>query len=92
MKDIPDAYEFKQFYPPDKEWINPGKSSIINPRGEFIVGPLEKKEEILYVEIDLNVILASKRMFDVAGHYARPDIFQFSVNQQPYLNIKPTPS
>ena len=92
LNDIPDSYEFKQFYPPNKEWLNPGKSCIINPQGEFITGPVENKEEILYAEIDLNKILESKRMFDVAGHYARPDIFQFSLNQQPYLNINPTKS
>jgi len=31
--------------------------------------------------IDLRETAASKRMFDVAGHYARPDVFKFSVNQ-----------
>jgi nitrilase len=91
MKDIPDELEFKQFYPPDKEWMNPGRSCIINPQGEFIAGPLESKEDILLAEIDLNQITAAKRMFDVAGHYARPDIFQFSVNREPYQNIKILP-
>ena len=27
-----------------------------------------------------------------AGHYARPDVFQFSVNQQSHFNINPTKS
>jgi nitrilase len=89
MKDVPDRLEFKQFYPPDKEWINPGRSCIINPQGEYIAGPLDNKEDILLAEIDLNEIIAAKRMFDVAGHYARPDIFRFSINRKPYQNIKP---
>jgi nitrilase len=46
------------------------------PNGEFIVGPSENKEEILYAEIDLGVITKAKRMFDVTGHYARPDVFK----------------
>ena len=41
------------------------------------------REEIIYAEIDLKQIAASKRMFDVAGHYARPDVFKFMVNREP---------
>ena len=85
--DIPDRYEFKNLYPTGRDWINTGNSCIINPRGEYISGPVEKKEEILYATIDLNEITASKRMFDAAGHYARPDIFKFVVDRKPNLNI-----
>jgi len=81
MKDIPDRYEFKKLYPEGREWINPGNSCIIGPSGEIIAGPSEMKEEILYASIDLNEITKSKRMFDVAGHYARPDVFEFRVNK-----------
>jgi len=78
--DIPDRYAFKQTYQPDiDEWINVGDSAIVNPQGEFIAGPLREKEGILYAEIDLAQILAAKWEFDVAGHYARPDVFQLTV-------------
>ena len=82
MDDIPDRYEFKKLYPENKDWINVGNSCIINPHGEFIVGPVKKREEILYAEIDTKQITAAKRMFDVTGHYARPDVFKFRVNQE----------
>jgi len=81
IKDIPNKYEFKKFYPDGKEWINRGNSSIINPKGQFIAEPLEAKKDILYADIDLEEIAKSKWIFDVAGHYARPDVFEFSVNQ-----------
>ena len=81
MKDVPDRYEFKQFYPDGRDWINTGNSCIINPNGEFIAGPSEMKEEILYAKIDLEDIIKSKRMFDVAGHYSRPDVFHFEVKK-----------
>ena len=81
LDDIPDHFEFKQLYPDGTEWINPGGSYIIDPRGEIIAGPLYAREEILYAEIDLGVVSAAKRMFDVAGHYARPDVFQFAVKR-----------
>ena len=81
MKDIPDHYEFKKLYPEGREWINTGNSCIVNPNGDIIAGPVEKKEEILYAEINLNDIIKAKRMFDAAGHYSRPDVFSFKVNK-----------
>ncbi|MEJ2495520.1 MAG: carbon-nitrogen hydrolase family protein, partial [Ignavibacteriaceae bacterium] len=81
MKDIPDHYEFKKLYPEGREWVNTGNSCIVNPNGDIIAGPVEKKEEILYAEINLNDIIKAKRMFDAAGHYSRPDVFSFKVNK-----------
>jgi nitrilase len=82
MTDIPDEYEFKNLYPKDREWINVGNSCIIAPNGKFIAGPLEAEEGILYAEIDLQQIIAAKRMFDVVGHYSRPDVFKFSLKSK----------
>jgi nitrilase len=79
MDDIPNQYEFKQLYSGEREWINSGNSCIINPHGEIIAGPVQNKQEILYAEVDLGLITKSKRMFDVAGHYARPDVFKYEI-------------
>lgn len=81
MDDIPDSFEFKKLYPKDRVWINTGNSCIISPTGKIIAGPLEAEEGILYADIDLNDIITAKRMFDVAGHYARPDVFEFKVKK-----------
>ena len=77
--DIPDEYSFKQLYPPDREWINSGNSCIVGPNGKVLAGPLEAKEGILYADINLDAIISAKRMFDVTGHYSRPDVFNFKV-------------
>jgi nitrilase len=83
LDDIPDRFEFKKLYPKTTEWINPGNSAIIGPNGEILAGPTSEKEEILYAEVDLSLVTAAKRMFDVAGHYARPDVFKFTLNREP---------
>ncbi len=81
--DIPDQYSFKQLYPADREWINSGNSCIVGPNGKVLAGPLEAKEGILYADINLDDIISAKRMFDVTGHYSRPDVFNFEVNKKP---------
>ena len=60
-------------------WINGGGSAIIDPEGKFVAGPLHEKEGILYAEIDPRTLAGPRWMLDVAGHYARPDVFQLSV-------------
>jgi hypothetical protein len=57
---------------------SPG-SGIVNPEGEFIAGPLREQEGILCAEIDPVQMQAAKWDLDVAGHYARPDVFQLTV-------------
>ena len=90
IKDIPDKFEFKKLYSTGTEWINSGRSCVINPQGEIIAGPVENREEIIYAEINLKLVTASKRMFDVAGHYARPDVFKFMVNRKPNPGMQVT--
>jgi nitrilase len=82
MSDIPEEYGFKKLYAAGREWINPGNSCILSPKGKFLAGPLEKEEGLLFAELDLREILAAKRLFDVVGHYSRPDVFQFSALPQ----------
>lgn len=80
MDHIPDKYAFKKLYPEGKEWINHGNSCIIAPNGQIISGPLKGEEALLYADLDLDLIIKSKRMFDVVGHYSRPDVFDFKIN------------
>ncbi|MCA0931416.1 carbon-nitrogen hydrolase family protein [Lutimonas saemankumensis] len=81
MEDIPDKYEFKELYPEGREWINTGNSAIIAPNGKILAGPLEAEEGILTAEINLQDIIKAKRMFDVVGHYSRPDVFKFELKK-----------
>lgn len=64
-----------------------GHSSIIGPRGEFLAGPLESGEGILYAEVDYNQSIVGKMLHDVTGHYGRFDIFQLHVNRSSYKTV-----
>jgi len=81
--DIPDELELgRRFYQHVGEWINVGDSAIVNPDGEFVAGPLREQEGILYAEIDPAQMRGPKWMLDVAGHYARPDVFELTVHRK----------
>jgi nitrilase len=61
----------------------PGGSVIVSPLGKIMEGPLFNKAGVLIAELDLEDIKRSKLDFDVIGHYARKDIFDFNVKGQP---------
>lgn len=64
-----------------------GGSVILSPMGEILAGPLWNAEGILTAELDFDILAKSKLDFDVIGHYARPDVFDFKVNKQPDIKI-----
>ena len=79
-RDIPDDFpDRERLYPADEDWINPGDSVVVAPGGRLVAGPLHESQELLFAEIDLDQVAVSRRSFDVAGHYARPDIFTLQV-------------
>jgi nitrilase len=95
QSDIPDRFEYKaKFYNPEREWINVGDSAIVNPDGEFIAGPVQMREEILLAEVDPQQMRGPKWMLDVAGHYARPDVFELIVHRgaHPMIRVVGNPS
>jgi nitrilase len=65
------------------EVICRGGSAIISPLGEVLAGPLYDQEGTLFADLDLAEVARGKFDFDVVGHYARPDVFQLIVNEQP---------
>ena len=89
--DIPDLFGLKsRFYKNAEEWINIGDSAIVSPDGSFLAGPLQKQEAILTAEIDLASLPGPKWMLDVAGHYARPDVFELTVHREPHPMLRVT--
>ena len=90
MSDVPDRLGFKRLYPPGREWINAGDSAVVGPDGAFIAGPLHERQDILYAEVDPAQYVGSRAMFDAAGHYARPDVFELTVRRGTKRMIRDT--
>ncbi|AHK71128.1 nitrilase [Gluconobacter oxydans] len=80
--DAPENYACHQGNNPETVLIR-GGSIIVSPLGEIIAGPVYDREAILTADIDLEDIIRAKYDLDVAGHYARPDIFSLRVNDVP---------
>jgi nitrilase len=90
-------YFTKEMYPADFEGrdeladqpqvLSRGGSAIISPLGEVLAGPLFDEEGIVTAELDLAEVARSKFDFDVVGHYARPDVFQLTVNTKPLSSV-----
>jgi nitrilase len=56
-----------------------GGSAILAPDGSYLAGPLWDEPGILYAELDPDRLAADRQRFDPAGHYHRPDVFEFRV-------------
>lgn len=83
-------------YPPDYDCalgddpstvLMRGGSAIVGPLGQVLAGPDLAGETILYADLDPGEIARAKYDFDVAGHYARPDVFRLTVNEQPQTAV-----
>jgi nitrilase len=58
-----------------------GGSGIVAPDGNWVAGPAVGTETVLVADVDPHLIHEERLMFDVAGHYSRPDIFDSRVNR-----------
>lgn len=64
---------------PDRVMMR-GGSAIVSPLGQVLAGPDFSGETVLYAEIDPAEVMRAKFDFDATGHYARPDVFELTVD------------
>ncbi|MCA9858417.1 MAG: nitrilase [Thermomicrobiales bacterium] len=84
--DYPEDYDTALGDDPDTVYSR-GGSCIVNPLGEIIAGPDYEGETILTADLDLREIARGKFDLDVIGHYARPDVFQLTVDESPNATV-----
>lgn len=58
-----------------------GGSCIVDPFGHYVAEPVWDKEEIIYVDIDMDQVPLSRMEFDVTGHYSRPDVLELIIHE-----------
>ncbi len=61
-----------------------GGSGIVNPNGEYQVGPVYDQETIVYGDIDLANTDRSRSAVNLVGLYSRWDLINLNVRQKPY--------
>jgi nitrilase len=84
----PDFPARATLFPDADEWINDGDSVVVDPSGKIVAGPLRREAGVLYAEIDVSRVAPSRRTLDVAGHYARTDIFDLQVRRPPATPVR----
>lgn len=87
LEDVPEDFPLRSIlmeagqFAEDPDELLPGGSGVIGPDGQWIVGPIAGREEIIYADIDLSVIGEEQFAFDSVGHYNRPDVFQVTIDK-----------
>lgn len=75
-------HNYRKLLKNEPEIVCRGGSLIVSPQGKILAGPLYNKTGVVTATIDLDEIQRNKLDFDVIGHYARNDIFEFKANGQ----------
>lgn len=77
--DVPHHELIRQTAPP---LLSNGGSCLAAPDGSWVIEPVVDREAVLTATIDLNTVRKERQNFDPSGHYARPDIFELTVDAQ----------
>ena len=86
-----DLYFTRDMYPKDlrcpeeigrlKDVVCRGGSCVVDPYGHYVTEPVWDREEIIYADLDMEKVPASRMEFDACGHYARPDVLELTVRE-----------
>lgn len=88
VQDSPQALgQSVENWPAERPLIN-GGSVIVGPLGEVLAGPLKGERGLLVAQIDTDELVRARYDFDVVGHYARPDVFELTVDERAKPGVK----
>ena len=86
-----DLYFTREMYPRDlhcpdeiarlNETVCRGGSCVVDPYGHYVTEPVWDREEIIYADLDMEQVPASRMEFDPCGHYARPDVLELIIHE-----------
>lgn len=58
-----------------------GGSCVVDPYGHYVTEPVWDREAILYADLDMQKVPASRMEFDACGHYTRPDVLELKIHE-----------
>ena len=86
-----DMYFTRDMYPKDllsqeeigrlNDIVCRGGSCVVDPYGHYVTQPVWDREEIIYADLDLDMVPSSRMEFDATGHYARPDVLELRIHE-----------
>ncbi len=79
--DFPGADELIEGITEGRRPMGDGGSVICGPTGRVIVAADLGREQIIYADLDLDAVGATRLMRDQGGHYHRPDVFDLTVDR-----------
>ena len=65
------------------EQICRGGSCVVDPYGHYLSEPVWDDEAIILADLDMTQVYASRMEHDPCGHYARPDVLELKVKEEP---------
>ncbi len=78
--DLPSDLERRPDMPsPASPFVLRGGSAIIGPDGHYLIEPVLDEPRVLVATLDLGRRREEQMTLDVTGHYARSDVFDFSL-------------
>lgn len=63
------------------DFLANGGTAIAGPDGRFVVEPITGREALVIAELDHALVRGERQNFDLAGHYARPDVTRLVVDR-----------
>ena len=84
----PVARSLLESIPDDRPFLKDGGGAVIAPDASYVVAPVHGDRTTLLAEIDLVTCNKGKLYLDTHGHYARPDIFQLTVDTHPRHGVR----